>query len=252
MELHMATRKVSELLRPEGFLKSALKDAELRARFVKSKRKPDRWDCIIQVYREKLSEILAQAKRGRWTNPYLLHWKRHATPTEWIAWEAIRMNGRLVLYPEFPPAPDNFRCLVDFANPLLKIGLEIDGSNHDPDKDKERDEHLSKLGWRIFRAPYTMSLARRDPPQSLAGDLDDDQYQGLKDWMLNSIDGLVEAIRIFYFTDKEEYTFTSDKRRDLWDCAYHTLDAHRLVDFPLDPDWRLPKNSIYRRGASLA
>jgi len=56
--------------------------------------------------------------------------------------------GGIVLYPQFPI----FNSFIDFANPYLKIGLELDGKDyHNLDKDYETDKKLSRFGWKIFR-----------------------------------------------------------------------------------------------------
>lgn len=56
------------------------------------------------------------------------------------------MRG-LPLYPQFPL----FNYFIDFANPYLRIGVELDGKQHDQNVDQERDDRLAEYGWSIFR-----------------------------------------------------------------------------------------------------
>ena len=51
----------------------------------------------------------------------------------------------IVLYPQYPVG----NCIVDFGNPVLKIGLGLDGAEyHDSVKDYKRDLGLKReYGW---------------------------------------------------------------------------------------------------------
>lgn len=63
-------------------------------------------------------------------------------------WHDIRIVN-LPFVPEFPVK----NYFIDFADPVLKIGIEVDGRrwHTDIDKDKIRQQELEKLGWIIYR-----------------------------------------------------------------------------------------------------
>ncbi len=110
----------------------------------------DKWGYIRQVYMEKMPYIMEMAKFdiSNMIDPYLMDWLPIFTPIEVIAWNKIRSLGRIALYPQFPL----FNYFIDFANPYLRIGLELDGKDfHDDVKDKLRDQKLSEFGWKIYR-----------------------------------------------------------------------------------------------------
>jgi hypothetical protein len=48
---------------------------------------------------------------------------------------------------------------IDFAHPLSKIAVELDGPCHRPlkrrEQDKRKTEVLSSLGWTVFRVPHS-------------------------------------------------------------------------------------------------
>ena len=58
------------------------------------------------------------------------------TPIEEAAWMTMESKGRMPLYPQYPVG----RFIVDFANPVKKIGIELDGREwHNEEKDTSRD-----------------------------------------------------------------------------------------------------------------
>ncbi len=189
----------------------------------------DKWGFIRQMYMEMMPDIMAKAKDDISIplNPYFLDWSTHFSPIEYNAWISIRAT-RIALYPQFPL----FNYFVDFANPFLRIGLELDGKDyHDEKKDKERDEMLYKFGWRIFRVKgretYTEFKDLAEIESNFAEYQDESQrYEDLSNWLLNSCDGVVNAIRMVYF-DKE---FSNE---DIWSLAMQSLEAHKLANFPL-------------------
>lgn len=69
------------------------------------------------------------------------------SPLEFSAFCSIRRLG-LPLYPEYPVG----NMFLDFADPIKKIDVELDGATyHDSSKDKIRDDILKKAGWKVFR-----------------------------------------------------------------------------------------------------
>ncbi len=89
---------------------------------------------------------------SRWrenTCPYrYFDWSNIFTPIEDNVWADIRYLG-LKFYPQFPVG----RFFIDFADPVNKIGIEVDGVawHLDKEKDERRTAILNKFGWRIIR-----------------------------------------------------------------------------------------------------
>lgn len=69
------------------------------------------------------------------------------SPIERLVWLDIKYLG-LPMYPQFPV----LNYVLDFADPVKKIGIEADGKQfHDIKKDWLRDKELETHGWKIYR-----------------------------------------------------------------------------------------------------
>jgi len=104
-----------------------------------------RYAVVQRVYEIVTPRILeAEAgRRGWWISPYFLDWDLLFTPIERDAWHSLRARG-VRRYPQYPVAG----VFLDFGNPALRIGLELDGAAyHDAKQDAARDGRLAKLGW---------------------------------------------------------------------------------------------------------
>jgi len=168
----------------------------------------DKWDGIRHLYQENLPEIMERQKisRSAWADPYFLDWNRIFSPIEQMVWCAIRTEGPVVLYPQFPV--DN--VFIDFANPYLKIGLEVDGkAYHNKAKDQLRDQALAQKGWRIFRV--TGAECHRDYDDTASLESYSAEREALEHYIYNTSDGVIRAIRAVYFTGISErsYLFSS-------------------------------------------
>ncbi|WP_162427684.1 DUF559 domain-containing protein [Pontibacter pudoricolor] len=189
----------------------------------------DKWGFIRQMYMELMPEIISAARRDIAIpiSPYFLDWSSHFSPIEFHAWCSIRAM-RIALYPQFPL----FNYFVDFANPYLRIGLELDGKDyHDVDKDKQRDELLYKFGWKIFRVQGKETNTEYKESGEIESDYIDFQdenqrYNDLSNWLLNTSDGVINALRIVYF-EKEHHDEL------IWRLAIKTLEKHNLVGFTI-------------------
>lgn len=189
----------------------------------------DKWGFIRQMYMEMIPDIMAKAEVevSIPVNPYFLDWSTHFSPIEFQAWTSIR-GTNIALYPQFPL----FNYFIDFANPYLRIGLELDGEEfHDEKKDKERDEMLSKFDWKIFRVKGKETYTKFKNLHEIESDFaeyedESKRYEDLSNWLLNSCDGVINAMRMVYF----ENSFPNDEIRSL---AMETLDTHKLADFKL-------------------
>jgi hypothetical protein len=191
----------------------------------------DKWGVLRYVYQQKHEEIIAASRRHiRGTiDPYFVDWMRDASPIETRAWIDIRGLGT-PLYPQFPL----FNYFIDFANPYLKVGVELDGKDwHDPVKDRERDEFLESVGWHIYRITGKEAHKIVEIPDS--GErykYDDHEIDAiLEDYFLNTSEGVIAAIDRVYFA--------GDNNGETIDLCMRTLDSHRLAAFDIGPEQSL-------------
>jgi very-short-patch-repair endonuclease len=101
---------------------------------------------VIQAaYKSYLPSILSAARTGRSIDPNIVEWE--FTRIEDFAWCEIRALG-LPFYPQFPV----LNYFADFADPLRKIVIELDGKKfHNKQKDDARDKRMRDDGWEIHR-----------------------------------------------------------------------------------------------------
>lgn len=185
---------------------------------------------IKAQYNIHLPLIIQTSKEnpGGGVSPYMIYdWCSNFSPIETDAWNSIRGLG-IPLYPEFPV----LNYFIDFANPYLKIGVEVDGKDwHDLDKDKKRDLELVKIGWKIFR--LTGSECVKIPREYclIEDDLDYelDVHNEMEDLFMNTSEGFFTALKKYYFTEKYE----GDEIR-FEHLIISSLDKHRIVKFDLE------------------
>lgn len=104
---------------------------------------------IRETYRECLPEI---EKNYPNFDPYIFDWTSVFTPIENNVWADIRYLGCPIKCPQFPVSG----YFIDFADPVRKIGIEVDGkewhsSQEQIEKDQKREAILKKFGWTIYR-----------------------------------------------------------------------------------------------------
>lgn len=78
--------------------------------------------------------------------------RTHSTPGEIILWDKVLKNKQMHGYQFLRQhAIDNY--IVDFVCRKIKLVIEVDGYSHNFkfEKDKERDEYLSQLGFTVIR-----------------------------------------------------------------------------------------------------
>jgi very-short-patch-repair endonuclease len=180
---------------------------------------PSRWMLLRKIYAEHAAEIAG----GR-VEPYYVDWSPLFTPIEAVAWSSIRCKG-LPFYPQIPV----LNYFLDFANVPLKIGVELDGKAfHDEEKDYRRDLRLLQEGWRIFRIPGSECAKEWMTDQEMFdADLDEEEkLAARRHWMLETCDGVFEALRLIYFCED------GHESRN-WDLAEISLQIHTLIDFPI-------------------
>ncbi len=81
-------------------------------------------------------------------DPYAIYdWIMIFTPIEYNVWSDIRSIG-VPLYPQFPVG----KYWIDFADPIKKIGIEVNGKIHNQttDRDTKRLKELACNGYTIF------------------------------------------------------------------------------------------------------
>lgn len=164
---------------------------------------------IKEYYLSNINAILQHHKERPDTlfEAYPFDWNYVLNEVEWLAWTTTRNKGYLPLYPQFPVK----KYFLDFANPGVKIGIEIDGIEyHEYDKDYDRDTDLKKEGWTIIRIPAAQMV--NENFSSSWGNLEhynhkwdlipDTILNDITYWMMGTGDGVLEAIKVIYFDGK--------------------------------------------------
>jgi very-short-patch-repair endonuclease len=186
----------------------------LKEEWIQFKDTPKRWQIIRDAYQLMLPRIM----EGN-ANPYFLNWD--FTPIERLAWMDIRGSG-LPLYPQFPVG----RVFIDFADPVLKIGVELDGAAfHQHARDYARDASLAKQGWRIFRVPGREAVKIVVNPFESEYDL---KHSGrwrdvLLEW------GMADSTGFFWALERVYYKPQSADR----DVAREIVARHQIADFDI-------------------
>ncbi len=180
---------------------------------------PAAFEAIRSVYKRHMPDIMAASKLKRRVNPYFIDWVTMFTPIERAAWNSIRAIG-VPLYPQIPV----LNYFLDFGNPYLKIGLELDGKQfHCREKDKIRDQRLyDEAGWKVFRVTgREASIDFKTPDEFEAWEVDGDEYnRAVSKWLNETADGIIYSIdRIYFRNDIDAYQ---------GQCL-GTLYCHRLV-----------------------
>lgn len=178
---------------------SILKRNTFKDEFNKSESLSDRFAIIKSSYIDVLHEMELQHKRDytKTISPYFLNW--NFTPIEVEAWNQIRYLSNLALYPQYPVG----RYFTDFANPFLKIVIEMDGADfHDENKDKKRDEVMKKMGWKVFRIPGNKCF------KPILFEYENESFYPCEKvrlnnekWFMQTCDGILTAISVIYFNE---------------------------------------------------
>jgi very-short-patch-repair endonuclease len=203
----------------------------------------DKWGFFRQLYMENIPFILEASRKDikRWSESYLLNWNRFLSPIERTAWNSIRETSHIPLYPQFPV----FNFFIDFANPLIRIGLELDGKNyHSTKMDLQRDLKLSRFGWKIFRVTGAETKVKYLDRSELEEReiVGQEKYNAIENWIMNTSDGLIQSLKYWYFLNDEEreqyykiylYPKESDEIIDFYTLAKNSLNKHKSTDFKI-------------------
>ena len=141
------------------------------------------------------------------------------SPIEDMTWNAIRCAG-IPLYPQIPV----LNYFIDFGNPILRVGLEVDGANwhQDVSRDRKRDAWIAREGWHIYRC------TGKEVHRVIEIDLDDVATPAdIEAFYLTTVEGVLRAIGYVYGI--------RPMREELRDLCYRTLNEHRLVSFAIGP-----------------
>ena len=102
------------------------------------------------------------SKFNEWDCPYsfIPDLMESMTPIEKNIWELFRENG-IIIYPQYPV----LNYFIDFADPIKKIWIEVDGHDYhlDKDKDKRRELELNNQWWQIYRIDWKHTFSQNNP-----------------------------------------------------------------------------------------
>jgi hypothetical protein len=181
-----------------------------------------------QYWKDNEERIIRNSERNPryWFHPEVFDWHLVFSPIEMDAWMSLR--GRYVpMYPQYPV----LKYYVDFGNPYFKIAIELDGKDyHDPVKDRKRDIELHQSGWKVIRIPgIEMVKTFRDTSDFESWewqDNNDEVMEAMYHWILETGDGVIEAISRVYFTKQP----LSKVDRELYSLCHRTLQNHCLLE----------------------
>jgi very-short-patch-repair endonuclease len=210
---------------------------ELREEYTASAGQWRAREILREVY-DMLAPLLlwSAAKNGTHVQvePYPLDWLLTFSHIEFSAWQDIRQNPNVALYPEYPVG----QYFIDFANPALMVGVELDGKDyHGAEKDWRRDIELLRMGWLIFRVPGTEAWKAEETPEEWQQrmryeerevDSNGLHYAKLRYYMESS-EGFIRALGVVLFAQEHD---DPDFRYCLW-----SLEKHLSLRIELD---RLP------------
>jgi very-short-patch-repair endonuclease len=208
--------------------------AELETEYEEAAGDLERRLIIRRYYTDALLDIMNLAKKDLGVRycKYPFDWRFNKN--EESLWGSIVRNPQMVMYPEFPVL-DRF---VDFGNPFLRTAIEADSKAfHDKEIDTERDRQLLDECWKTFRVSYEENMRTfresGDISEMILDGHEIEALEELKNWMLNTSDGVVDAICFFYFMLPEERAQRMEKYPDYLPLAEETFKKHRYVDFEL-------------------
>jgi len=197
----------------------------------------EKWDIIKKFYESKEEEILLAGERTPmlaafdiYKLPWTREWDREVGRNEFGLWRSIR-PGNIVMYPQYPV----LNYFMDFGNPCLKIAIEADSKAwHTREKDMKRDQELHAIGWRTYRLSYQENVDVSYEQLGRIGEMFDkgdydEALPELKNFMLNTSDGLVEAIVFFYLMSPEEQSWKIDRYPGYLNLAEKTLRMHQHI-----------------------
>lgn len=114
-----------------------------------------------EFYFNALKEIRKRYKywRPRDCAYMFFDWYSIFSEAEKLVWNDLR-GISADFYPQWPAG----NYYIDFADPIRKIGIEVDGKEYHQDflKDIERQKKLEEMGWKIIRISGVEVMENRE------------------------------------------------------------------------------------------
>ncbi|MEP6949566.1 MAG: hypothetical protein ABI863_09850 [Ginsengibacter sp.] len=122
--------------------------------------------------------------------------------------------------------------------------MELDGKHfHDHVKDKVRDQRLyDETGWKVFRVTGSEANKVINMPNRFPDKWDEGAQHEIHEFMHNTVDGVVEALKQIYFMPKKHIDLKKGEDPEVenyhekvsfYNLCVSTLQAHKLADFPV-------------------
>lgn len=152
------------------------------------------------MQREQYFKVLKEIRetyKTRWKpqcDPYGIYdWLTLFTPIERNIWSEIRYLG-LPFYPQYPIGP----YWVDFADPVKKIAIEVDGNQWhlNAQRDVRRSGKIENTGWRILRITGRQSFIPQEEEEQDLADVDFQQE--------SASSSRLDPFRVTYFETPSE------------------------------------------------
>jgi very-short-patch-repair endonuclease len=189
----------------------------------------DKLKAIRTYYQSKEQDFIRRP--FTWHDTYPCDWFEIMTPIEWCAWKEMRSRGNIVMYPQYPVLGYH----LDFANPGIKLGIELDGKDyHDQDNDIIRDIDLVNAGWTIIRIPGKEMINTHYKNFETLFDSGIHETNQVIDnisyWILKTGDGVLEAISYLFFHRNGNYFDDAAIQEAYRDLCERTLKNHQLTN----------------------
>lgn len=175
---------------------------------------------IREIYRD-IMPVIMESKRQ--IDPYVFDFDMPMTPIEENVWHDIRVLG-LPFYMQFPVGP----YFIDFADPIRKIGIEVDGKEWhlDKDADEKRENALNSMGWVIVRIPgYKTFKQRSDFSQN-----DEDEHIDLEmrdarmnTFLTESSEGILLSLKRKWYDSEAKRESTPTRLNDVMNSVINSL-----------------------------
>lgn len=189
------------------------------------------WTVVREYYRNNWDRFRCPRPM---IDPSELPWLDMFSPIERAAWDDIRSGG-YIFFPQIPV----LQYFLDFANPYVRVGIELDGKEWHIDRKRDlvRDNYLLEQGWHIYRIPGRESVKTINIPSNET----DTPYLQNQKYYLETVEGVLDAIMFFYLDRPSWDCAIEDKEHSSYDLMRTTLRIHRLSSFkiPYSLDHRL-------------
>jgi len=120
---------------------------------------------IRSLYREMMPSIISSYPH---VDTNFIDWTEMMSIAEKLMWAEIKSIG-FPMYPQFPV----LGYFIDFADPVKKVGIEVDGKEFHTDweADEKRQKEMEALGWKFYRITGSeVQPFRRDDKEDFLND----------------------------------------------------------------------------------